>query len=315
MKDLTTKEYVRDGLEDMVIITGLPRCGTSILGTLVGSFSKIEYSFEPEIISYFESQARYDQLQDDLIEDILLPTLFHSHFIENLSGRGYNFRQDDFSYILGMKSVPEVLDHWDKVSTKQDAVGLSSEYIFSFKYAAFYNLLSILWKKIPSIRVINIVRDLDRVISSVYAKDWFLDRNLTTESTGRWPYHKTETIHAPYYVDKKDVEMWECISPESRSVYFLNKYIKDCIEFHKKHKFKSEYMCIDYEDLVDSPKNTANRLAEFIDVSFGRKTENVISSIEPTSQAYELEAILNDCNKHVEQEFLSLKKEYNSVLK
>lgn len=307
MGEFQYNNFVRNGLQNSVAVTGIPRSGTSILGQLIGSFSNVEYAYEPPMTNFFDAHRRHDNLSEETVTEMVLPYLFFEHFTNYLHGRRYSFREEDFSYILGMKSVPEVIDNWSRVKGIQDAVEMAPESTFVFKYPGFYNLLSTLANQLSTLKVIDIGRNLDRVLVSLYAKEWFTDKNLQPGSAGRWPYLSTDEILVPYVVDPNDVTDFKEMSAANRTVYVCNRWAEDRLAFQERYGDNDMYLTIRYERLIEDPKAVADDLATFVDVSHGPKTSEVVDIIEPTSAPADINNVLEQCDEKLRTRFAELR--------
>jgi hypothetical protein len=307
MVKLSHSAFVDDALEEMVVITGIPRSGTSIFGQLVGSFDPVEYAYEPPMVNYFDAMLRHKQMDPETVEDIFLPYLYFDHFASYLHGRGYSFREGDFSYILGMKTLPEILEQWNTVQGLGDAIERGPEYTFSFKYPGFYDLLSVLYDANPSIKVLDLGRNLDRIAASMYDKEWFSDQTLQPNSPGRWPYHETNGIQVPYLVAEEDVEWWQKMTPSTRTIYICNRFAEDRLAFINQYGNRNTYREVRYERLVESPDILCQETADFIDVKPGQKTSDVVDSVRSTSQPIDVEEILANCDQSVSDRFDELR--------
>lgn len=306
MVELRHSAFVDDAIEDMVVVTGIPRSGTSIFGQLIGSFSTVEYAYEPPMVNFFDATLRHGEIDPETVEDIFLPYLYFEHFAEYLHGRRYSFREGDFSYILGMKTVPELLEQWRTVNGLGDAIERAPDHTFSFKYPGFYDLLSVLYEATPSIKVIDLGRNLERIVASMYDKEWFFDHTLRPNSPGRWPYHSTDSVQVPYLVDEDDADWWQEMSPSTRTVYVCNRFAEDRLTFLERYGDRETYEEVRYERFVECPNDVAEEVAEFLDLAPGQRTPDVIDSVKSTPSPANLDQILSSCDRDVQERYAEL---------
>ena len=59
MKDIRVNDFFAEGTDEMVIVTGIPRSGTSIVGKVLGSLYDVEYAFEPPLVPFFYARVRW----------------------------------------------------------------------------------------------------------------------------------------------------------------------------------------------------------------------------------------------------------------
>jgi hypothetical protein len=308
MSDITVNDFVGDHLDDLIVVTGLPRSGTTILGKVVGSLDTVEYAFEPPLVPYLDAKHRHDHLPAEVAVELLRIYLYYDYFANYLHGRAYNFRPNDASYILDMQTVPEILEKWSRVTSMQDAVDAASEYTFSFKFPGVYSLLTALVEEVPDIRVIDIGRNLDRVVASLLEKRWFFDENLDADATGLWPFHASDGQYlVPYIVDEGDVNDWQTMTAESRTVYICNRLAEDRLAFRSAYVERSTYYDLRYEHLIESPETVTGELASFLDLPKTEKTQAVVNEIRPTSTTVDIDETLDVVERDIREQYLDLR--------
>jgi hypothetical protein len=295
----------------MVILTGLPRSGTTILGRLVGSFHSVEYAFEPPVVAYLDAQSRHDRLTSSAISELLKVYIYYDYFAEFIHGRKYNFRPSDASNILDMMTIPEILDKWDRVVTMEDAVKNASNHTFSFKFPGVYHVISDFYSRFPTIHIVDIGRNLDRVLVSLFNKKWFFDDNLGEDATGLWPFHNTGGQYlVPYLVAEDDSNWWQTMCPETRTVYICNRLAEDRLAFEKQYIDRETYHQIRYERLVDEPDVLTDELTTTLGLSRGSTTNTIINEIEPTAPDCTVNSILQDTDQAVQERFRELRPQF-----
>ena len=307
MSDIVVNAFIEDHLEEMVVVTGLPRSGTSIVGQLVGSFDSVEYAYEPPMLPYFDARLRYGELCAEDVTELTRSYLFHDFYANLLHGRRYNFRPGDFSYVLDMKSIPEVLEKWSRVDRIQDALCEADAHTFCLKFPAFYTLLEALYEPVPTVRVIDINRNLERIVASLMGKRWFVDENLGEDATGMWPFRESSgELMAPYFVRDDDVDRWDEMTPETRTVYICNRLAEDRASFRSRYEDRDTYYELSYEDLVAQPTDVAESLGRFLDLDAGFKTDQIVGKISSTEPDREIERVLDRCAPDVTERFREL---------
>lgn len=312
MIEIQCNNFVGEHLSDAVLITGLPRSGTTISGKLLGSFTEIEYAFEPPLVPYLDAKARHDLLSEEIVAELLKVYLYYDYFSNYVHGRRYNFRPGDSSYVLGMKTVPEILEQWDRVANMQDALDVTPEYRFCLKSPGTYHAQSALIEAFPEISIVEIVRNLDRVVASLVDKRWFYGKNLGQDSTGLWPFHEFDgEFLVPYLVESGDKEAWQTMSPETRTVYICNRLAEDRLAFEEQFSNRDNYTKIRYENLKEDPEKVAKELSKKLGVSWGAMSDNVVDEIEPTKAPSEIESILNSCSNSVRKRYEELRPKFD----
>lgn len=312
MTEIQINNFVSEQLNDMVILTGLPRSGTTILGRLVGSFRSVEYAFEPPLVAYLDAQCRHDILEPSTVSELLRVYLYYDYFAEFVHGRKYNFRPSDASNVLDMQTLPEILSKWNRVGTMDDAIETAPEYTFSFKFPGAYYAISAFYERYPTVHVVDIGRSLDRVLVSLFNKQWFFDQNLGPEATGLWPFHDSNGQYAvPYLVADDDIERWQTMSPETRTVYICNRLAEDRLAFKEQFGDRDTYHQIRYERLIEEPATLTDELTSVLGLSRGPTTQDIVDEIKPTTTASTVDSILKATDTEVQKRFSELRPQFS----
>lgn len=303
MSDIKLNDFVDKHLNSMSVITGFPRSGTSILGKLVGTFESVEYAFEPPMLAYLDATQHFETLSADNMRELLSVYLYYDYFSNQIHGRRLNFRPGDMSNILSMKSFKNVVEKWNSVDGIQDTLERVSEQNpqFVMKFPAIYRLLGCL----DDIRVIHIKRDLDRVLASLMAKEWFTDENLGTDSTGVWPFHDTEeTPLVPYLVPEHFIERWQSLNAASRTVLFCVVLLRLYEQFLEDYNQSDDYLMeVRYDSFLHETERVVDELTTYLDVDRGNKTNEVLDEVAPTMPDYGVERIFDRAEPQLVEEF------------
>lgn len=310
MAGFKPNEVAHRNLEDMIVVCGVPRSGTTILGKLVGTFSGIEYAFEPTLLPYLDAAIQHDSIDEDLAVELLTAYLHSDYFANYLQGR-YNFRPDDASNILSMKTAPEVLEKWTNVNGTVDALSRTPLPTFAFKSPSIYPTVDLIVEGFPSARVLDLHRNLERVVASLMDKRWFADDQLDESSVSNWPFRDVDAdILIPYHVREEDIDRWQSMTPASRTVYFCNRVVEKKLAFKEEHGGSDLYREVNYERFVGHTSEVADNLATFLDCEYGKKTEAVIGEVAFTDCPYDVNEIMNRCADDIKEDFF----EYRDVM-
>lgn len=307
MTNIQVNNFVVKYIGEMVVITGIPRSGTSIVGKIVGSLRDIEYAFEPPLVPYLDAQVRWGALEPRGALDILEAYLFYDHFVNLLQGRRYNFRASDDSYILGMKSFPEIAEKWHSDGRIQDALHEAENRTFAFKSPGVYPLLGRIYERFPGIKVVDISRDLERVLASMMGKRWFHDEYLGPDSTGLWPFVNSEgecIVH--YRIAEDAIEAWQSMNAETRTVHVCNQLASNQKTFRQRYSGRRTYYELDFGAFVQSPGEVVADLSSFLGLDPGPKTEAIVGEVMPTDPPYDVERILERCDPDEAERFSDL---------
>ncbi|MBT6229931.1 MAG: hypothetical protein HOI47_25090 [Candidatus Scalindua sp.] len=306
---------VDDGLKDMIVVTGIFRSGTTITGKIIGSFKGVEYAYDPPLLFYANALMRRDSSKKENMMNWIKVYLYYDYYLNYLQGR-YNFRsKDEGSCVLHMKPYSEVMEKWFSSGNAFETINRSSnkDIRFSFKFCNLYDLLESFVDEFSGIRIIDITRDLNRVLVSVIAKKWFFRERLTDDAAVLWPFRVCENeIRVPYLVDESDVDFWCNANDITRSVYICCKLAENKIKFRNSlvmnDKKKEKYLEIRYEDLVTNPSMVVKKVSRFTNTEWGKLTDSIINDIRPTKVEYSIENAQKQCNPVIFDRFGELNK-------
>ena len=193
----------------VVIITGVGRSGTSILGKLLGSMQPSHYLYEPAILKFPPDN------NDDAMESYRA-ILFEDYFLPLIQGRNINFNALEDSYIGNyfVNPMKEIASRWVKFPRRPDAIKLLQEEkgLFIIKMTEF-TLWDLPADTFPGARTINIIRNGNDVINSSTDRNWFSTDyqpiDWLTESGAPWyaDYYEWPTKWNPY---TRAACVWRC---------------------------------------------------------------------------------------------------------
>lgn len=306
MSQLRLSPFVDDHLSDMALVTGIPRSGTTIVGKTIGTFTDVEYAFEPPLVPYINAHLRHKEIPKERAVDTLRAYLHFDYFANYVQGRKYNFRPSDASCVLKMKSIPHVVERWSTSGRTRDAMKRSQQPLFAFKSPGAYNVAAALADRYPDIRIIDLSRSLRRVVASLSAKGWFDDDQLHADTTALWPFHDVDREYmVPYHVSPADTDRWQTMNAATRIVYICNQIAESKLAFRETID-DDQYHEIAYETFVEETEQTVSRLAAFLNRDFGVKTEAVVETVAPTDPPAPIDEIMNACDETEAERFKRL---------
>lgn len=181
-----------------IIITGVGRSGTTILGKVLGSMDPAYYLFEPAIMKYH-------------LENSLLPILFEDYFLPIVQGRNLNNNPTDDSCWKHYYQE----NFWEKtgaLDTREKAVNhIESE---KSKFIIKTNEMSgvarqILEYAFPSVRFIHIVRNGNDVINSAIKKGWYTNEYMANKIVDYVVVkYRKGIFEVPYFIKEEDQIHW-----------------------------------------------------------------------------------------------------------
>ena len=215
----------------VVIITGVGRSGTSILGKLIGSMQPSHYLYEPAILKFPPDN------NDDAMESYRA-ILFEDYFLPLIQGRNINFNALEDSYIGNyfVNPMKEIASRWVKFPRRPDAIKLLQEEkgLFIIKMTEFA-LSDLPEDTFPGARIINIIRNGNDVISSSIARLWF--------GTDYQPIDWLTESGAPWFLTADEqIYWWDSWNPHTRAA---------CVW---RCSVERDKIGIRYEDLLERPE-------------------------------------------------------------
>lgn len=316
MERYVFNECVDSGLKDTIVVTGIFRSGTTITGKLVATLKGVEYAYDPPLLFYLSALARLGEIESRELLSLTKVYLYYDYFLNYIHGR-YNFRsQDNGSCVLNFKPYREVVDRWFSVNGALDAISMKSKGLvrFAFKFCSLYGVLETILEEYPTVSIVDLKRDLRRVVVSMAAKQWFSQDRLSNDSSVMWPFYRMDgRMKVPYFVDEQDIDFWLSSNDISRTAYMCCKFAEEKLEFRKKMNQRMDsgrfYWELPYEELIGNPSRTAEKLSEFAGMKLGEMTEIIVKSIRPTEPAYNYEEALGKCDSKTRERLESLNKD------
>ena len=267
-----TAEYQRIFENRIVIITGVSRSGTSILGRITGSFRNVEYLFQPTIIRLLPTLAGEGLTDFEFSSQLLKGILFEDYYLQLLHGRNVNFKRSDMSFIGRYQDLRSVKKRWLKYERREDVLGdiFKGQYIFVVKINGIHSLLPTLEKMFKGMKVVNIVRNGNDVISSSIKRGWYTDEWLN--------YHMVEwmrpgRVRVPWFIPAEDADKFCAWNSETRVAYIWRIFTAATSYY----KNKSNYLELRYEDLIENPERITKVCEEFMGE---QRTEVTFKNIE-----------------------------------
>lgn len=252
------KELIRN----TVIITGVPRSGTTLLGNIIGSLAGLEYHFEPPTFYMITSLYAAGQLPLKVASNLLSIYFCEDLLLESVHGRGVNMRPFDDSLILNRISWAELNRRWQQVGNRHDAlVWIGREHSrLAVKMPNVMDAVDLFCHAMPSSHLVLVIRDGHDVVRSILRKGWVTDEGLQYDL---WPYRKTEqNVPIPYWVPLDMESRWPTMSPESRACLMWSVHAETAKKVVKSGKFPDERLTIvRYEELLRKPVETIGEVA------------------------------------------------------
>jgi hypothetical protein len=235
----------------VLIITGVGRSGTTILGKLIGSMKPTYYLFEPAIMKYMLSidfDIETGNGQKELISAIR-GVLLEDYFLPQIQGRNLNHNKKDDSY-YGHYYTGTLDAMWNSydLSRRKDAIKYIEQEnpLFIIKTNEFQPLLNIARRIFRGVKFIHIIRNGNDVIQSTLKKGWYSDEYMENQIVD-WVERRNEN-NIPWYIDDVSKNLWYHWNRETRIACVWRCLVEKCKEDY------DDTFVIHYEYLLTDPE-------------------------------------------------------------
>ncbi len=278
-------ERQEQDIENCIIITGAPRSGTTLLGKIVSTFENLEYFFEPPTLYMISCLVSAGHIPKPAAADLLKIYLYEDLFLESVHGRKINLRPNDDSLILNSIPWKEVVDRWQNIQNRNDAMKIIDENSVrcAFKMPNIMDSLDFFCEYLKNCQIVLIVRDGREVVRSLIKKGWLQEEALKNEI---WPYQRTtEKVRVPYWVESDYYEEWNHWSEATRAAYMWLIHSKIANDWVKDNSISNDRLIIvRYDELLSEPEETVNDLLEFLNCSKTKNSNHQIKEIREPSK-------------------------------
>ena len=278
MNRIVLDKQIYNKCNNAIIVTGSARSGTTIMGKIIHSFQNVEYAYEPPMLfSLFPLINILDENNWKLLYETYL---YEDFLMAALSGRGLNCNLVDDSSIYKVKPQHLIKERLNKSLRKIDGERLAEKSQIAIKMPDVVPFLPKLKTYYPGTSVVIILRKAPYVFNSLLEKGWFNDRTLQEQNL-IWPNRFIDGFRIPFWVESNEEESWCQMDELHRVAYYyirMNQHVNNipgCIT-------------IKYDRLIRSPRQTAMTLADSLNLSFGGKTEDILSTIKYTKKERDL---------------------------
>lgn len=291
---LTLDRKTREMCNYTMVISGSARSGTTILGKLLHSFKGVEYMFEPPTLTALFPLL--DSIDSEQWKFIYEAFLYEEFLINAVSGRFINCNRGDDSSIFSVKNEADIAERLAGSCTKQQAEELVKSRRIAYKLpsiARFFPKLNALY---PEHRLILATRKAPEVFNSVFRKGWFDDESLQYNNQ-IWPCYFVDGRKVPSWVAENDAENWLAMDELHRVAYYYLTANEPLGKFN-------DLIQVKYDELLANPHDVIFNLAQQLDLSFGEKTEELLTTIGRQNEKTD-ESILSGLGRSVRERVLA----------
>jgi hypothetical protein len=278
-----TPGVVADKLDQAILITGSARSGTTIMGKLIHSLQRVEYTFEPPTL--FPLMALIDHLDAQYWQLLFSTYLYEDFFSGAVAGRNLNFNSNDDSYIFNSKSESLVAKRMSKGIRKSEIGELTEDGIIAFKMPDIVPFIPKLKSYYKRMNIIVMRREPTETISSLLKKGWLDEKSLGHENR-IFPLIEYHGSKIPYWVKEEDFALWQSLDEVNRCAYYCIRM--DCAN-------EQEALVIDYDRFVLNPHGTLIEICAKFNLEFGEKTDGLLETVKSSKRQsyFEVDQILS----------------------
>ena len=269
MFDLINQDY-EDIIDKGIFVSGSARSGTTIIGKLISTLSNVEYFFEPSLpVPIMLNNGIKNSKK--LLEVYLVENLL----IESLSGRNFNFNENDDSCIYNSKTKKAIDEIMSKTHGRKELEEKYLKTVFSMKIPELIFFLRDLRFLYPNTNYVLMHRNPNDVINSLKRKGWFSSKNLQKINlTPKYPKKIIDNIKIPYWVKQEDENFWLNTDEINRCAYYYKRISEEVL------KNAGSSIIINYEEFIEKPNEIFRDLVKLLGLEFGEKTEEILSTVK-----------------------------------
>ena len=267
-----------------VLITGVARSGTTLMGTLMYSLENVEYIFEPPLLTSLVPAI--DEVSTKTWRLLFETYLFEDFLIGAVAGRRINTNRHDDSCIYNAKSEEEVQDRLSHSMGKDEAFRTALTKRIALKLPSVLPRVTKLRSLYPEMQVLIMLRRPEAVLSSMLRKNWLSDRRLRA-GTVFWPSREGYELCVPYWVPEASISGWLEASEIDRCCMFY-------AAMYESISGSSEGSIIaDYDRFLLDPTRCFQAIAERLNLNFGARTLTILDGVglQESSSALDMKLV------------------------
>lgn len=284
-------DSVREKANHAIILSGCSKSGASLLGQLIYSMAGVEFSYEPAMMfALFPLLSKIKEAE----WRFLYETYLHEEIlVKSLAGRSFNFNSSDKSYIYHVKSKKWVSQRFKDSLRRANAERLAERSHIAYKVSDALPFLPQIIRYYPKTHVVVAQRDLVSVIHANLESGRFRE-DFLQNGHASWPFRIVQNKHVPLWVEPAEEEEWLRLDEINRIAFCFLKMSESVRRI-------PNAVLIQYQDLVEHPRKTAENLARKLGLKFGDQTEVVMNKIKPQRQQRSNPNILDSLEPRMRQ--------------
>ena len=268
-----------------ILITGVARSGTSIMGTLVHSLSGVELVFEPPLLyALFPLLGQMDAATWKFLYESYL---FEDFLADALAGRRSNFNRWDDSGIQKVKSIQDVDARLDSRYRRLDLFREACNHRVAYKMPDILPWVNTITGPnfYPEMQCIIMFREPEAVVDSLLKKHWFSDDGRSSDVI-QGPWNRLAPDEAFWVRDSTE---WEDASELEKSYLYYLWQSEALVARNKNYVLKNgifetmdgkRYCIVNYDDFVREPAQEFQKVIEFVGCSPTPATAELLKTVK-----------------------------------
>ena len=286
----------------IIVICGIQRSGTTILGKLVGTLKDMEFFNEPKTIDVLLSLI--DEIDEKYWKAIFTRNLYDDLLINTLSGRIMNTNKYDDSSIYNNKSKEEINYRLSKSFRQMDIEPIARQSIIGFKLSNNALFVNKAQKYIPGLMPLFIFRNPNDTLNSLSKKGWYKNEALSITAPKPASLFVTyKGLRIPNYVTRNEFDHWITLTEIEKYAYYYRHMLVN-MRIYK----GGENLFINYDNLIKNSGEGLEKILTHYQLDKTKKTKKILASIK--YQPKKRENILDKLSKKTREELINLYQEY-----
>lgn len=246
----------------LVVITGVARSGTTLLGKIIGSLSNTHYLFEPSTFRLIPPLIQECYLKERQGGEILKAILFEELYLQTIHGRYVNFNEKDDSYIGHYIDSEKIKLRWKKYKRRKDVIEdlEKNNYLFVLKIPNIQPSLNTLKNLFHDMKLIHCIRDGNDVVSSSIRRDFYTQDHLSKRNID-WS-SEINSLKIPWFIDKKDRHFFSKWNHYTRAAHIWRILTEIGLKFADENK--TNVFQFKFEDLIKNPEFFIEGIERFV---------------------------------------------------
>lgn len=251
-----------------ILLTGVARSGTSMMGQLLHSLERVQYVFEPAVLyrvmelNHLHDSSRFLPAHAELLE-----TYLYAELLDLVVGRRNNARLQDSSNIHVAKGAEYVsLQHlFPNNATDQTIMARGNTIVWKMPDIGKY--LPGLMERYPGLRVVVMLREREDVEASLLNKGWYRYGCI-------WVYDRGEGV--PFWFDHSGPE-WRAFTEEERCAEAWSTNHRQLTDALEPYDERTSF--IPYRSFVTTPTPIFSKLALWLGLNPTEHTVQMLSRV------------------------------------